>query len=643
MTDRRESALRSWFLGPRAENAALLEGLVVEALRDHVFWRRNFHPEDGFAIRELDKRSEGYEDAVATLTQELLGLLAELKRDVPFFSSRYKGHMLFEQTIAGQIGYFAAMLYNPNNISAEAAPVTTRLELEVAEQLARMIGYDPAKAWGHLTSGGTVANFEALWIARNIHYLAVAAAGAAEALGLSLEVTTPGGDRVAAGGLGLWELLNIDNAAALDLWHSLWASAPADDVRRAVAAHSLSDVGYQDYSLTLERRYGDALPAAVVLVAATAHYSWEKIARALGIGANQLVFVPVDPAFRLDPNALWEQLQQFAKRRTPVLACVSVCGTTEESAVDRLDRVLEVRERARSELGIAFHLHSDACYGGYAAAVTWREDGVRRSGREIRRSTGLSWPADDLVDAIVALGEADSVTLDPHKLGYVPYPAGAFLLRDRRGRDLVAVDPPYLSPATASRADDELYLGKYIFEGSKPGASAASVWLSHKVLPLDERGYGYLVERTAIGARRLRDVLATADLGDGFSIHVLPEPDINIVCFVVRHAGARTLPQLNALNESIYRRMSINSATPSPEYIITRTRFRTPMYDGAIAPILEMLGVATVDEWKAAGAEGLVVLRSTVMDPFLALPGQGTDHIRGFIEALGRASRVPLE
>jgi glutamate/tyrosine decarboxylase-like PLP-dependent enzyme len=350
------------------------------------------------------------------------------------------------------------------------------------------------------------------------------------------------------------------------------------------------------------------------------------------------VFVPVDPAFRLDPNALWEQLQQFAKRRTPVLACVSVCGTTEESAVDRLDRVLEVRERARSELGIAFHLHSDACYGGYAAAVTWREDGVRRSGREIRRSTGLSWPADDLVDAIVALGEADSVTLDPHKLGYVPYPAGAFLLRDRRGRDLVAVDPPYLSPATASRADDELYLGKYIFEGSKPGASAASVWLSHKVLPLDERGYGYLVERTAMGARRLREALAVADLGRGFSVHVLPEPDINIVCFIVTHTGSPTLGQLNALNESIYRRMSINSATPSPEYIITRTRFRTPMYDGAIAPILEALGVGTVDEWKAAGAEGLVVLRSTVMDPFLAAAGHGADHVSGFVAALRAAS-----
>jgi hypothetical protein len=30
-------ALPAWFLGPRAENADLLERLVVESLRDHVF------------------------------------------------------------------------------------------------------------------------------------------------------------------------------------------------------------------------------------------------------------------------------------------------------------------------------------------------------------------------------------------------------------------------------------------------------------------------------------------------------------------------------------------------------------------------------------------------------------------------------
>ena len=220
-TDPRE-ALRAWFLGPRAENAELLERLVVESLRDHVFWRRNYHPEDGFAIRETDKRQEGYEETVATLTQELMGLLAELKRDVPFFSGRYKGHMIGEQTIASQIGYFATMLYNPNNIAIEISPVTTRLELEVAGQLARMIGYDPSRSWGHLTSGGTIANFEALWLARGVRYLAVAAAGAAAELGLELPVRLPGGTTAPIAGLPLWELLNVSNEDTLDLWERLW-------------------------------------------------------------------------------------------------------------------------------------------------------------------------------------------------------------------------------------------------------------------------------------------------------------------------------------------------------------------------------------------------------------------------------------
>src|SRR5690606_542738 len=138
----------------------------------------NHHPEDGFTIRETERRTPGYEDAVSTLTQEMLGLLAELKRGVPFFSGRYKGHMASEQTIASQIGYFAAMLYNPNNVAIEASPVTTRMELEVGDQLAAMVGYDSSRSWGHLTSGGTVANFEALWVARNVIYLPVAARGA---------------------------------------------------------------------------------------------------------------------------------------------------------------------------------------------------------------------------------------------------------------------------------------------------------------------------------------------------------------------------------------------------------------------------------------------------------------------------------
>lgn len=641
MSDAREEALAAWFLGPRAENAELLERLITEALRDHVFWRRNYHPEDGFVIREKAKHTEGYEDAVARMTQELMNLLAALKRGVPFFSGRYKGHMAFEQTLAAQIGYVAAMLYNPNNIAHESSPVTTHLELAVAAQLARMIGYDPETAWGHLTSGGTIANFEALWIARNIGYLPLAVAGAAEQLGIPLEVRRADGSSVPVRGASLWDLLNVPNGAALDLWQALWARAPYDDVRRAISDHSLSTVGYQDYARRLARAFGDTLPAGVVLVPATAHYSWEKIVRALGIGSNQLVFVRVDAHYRMDPDALWRRVSDLAARRVPILAVVSVCGTTEESAVDRLDEVLAVRERAARELGVSFHLHADAAYGGYAAAVTWAADGTRRSAAELRERLGTDWPSDGWVRAMEALAGTDSVTIDPHKLGYVPYPAGVFLLRDRRARDLVAIDPPYLLPTPGAESSEELFLGRFILEGSKPGASAAAVWLSHQVLPLDERGYGYLIERTVLGARRLHAALTAAELGE-FRVVTLPAPDINIVCFVVCRPAHGSLAELNALNEGVYARMSIGKPEANPEYIVTRTRFQAPMYDGAVDPLLDALGVLR-DEWRASGAAGLVVLRSTVMDPFLVSPPPAPDHIGGFIGALRRACEGALE
>jgi glutamate/tyrosine decarboxylase-like PLP-dependent enzyme len=638
MSSHFRDALHAWFLGPRAENADVLERLMTEALRDHVFWRRNYHPEDGFTIRESEKRREGYDEAVATLTQELMGLLAELKRDVPFFSGRYKGHMVYQQTIASQVGYFAAMLYNPNNVASEISPVTTRLEIEAAADLARMIGYDPATSWGHLTSGGTIANFEALWLARSVRYLPIAIAGAAGELGVELAVRRPGGNVGPVTELALWELLNVTPAAALDAWDALWGAAPRADVERAVSNHTLAAIGYQEYSRRLAVAYGDPLPAGVVLAAASAHYSWEKIVRTLGIGSNQLMYVPVDRHYRMDPDALWERVSELARRRQPILACVSVCGSTEESAVDRLDQVIAVRARAERELGVTFHIHSDACYGGYAAAVTRRADGARRSADAIRADLGGDWPSDAWVAAMTALGEADSVAIDPHKLGYVPYAAGAILVRDRRIRELVTTEAPYLLPAPEPKTN-ELFLGRFILEGSKPGASAAAVWLSHKVLPLDERGYGYLIGRTAAGARRLHAALADTDLAP-FRVTLLPKPDINIVCYVLSHGALRSLAELNAFNERVYRLMSIGRPDQDPEYIITRTRLRSPMYDGAVGPLLEQIGACSVADWQASGREGLVVLRSTVMDPFLISPPPAPDHVTGFIAALRRAGEA---
>ena len=114
----------------------------------------------------------------------MLELLGTLKSDFPFFSPRYVAHMLAEQTIPSIAGYFAGMLYNPNNVSREAAPVTVHLEIEAAGMIAEMLGYDRDTCWAHLTSGGTIANAEALWIARSVRYLPLLLADLTERLGL---------------------------------------------------------------------------------------------------------------------------------------------------------------------------------------------------------------------------------------------------------------------------------------------------------------------------------------------------------------------------------------------------------------------------------------------------------------------------
>jgi hypothetical protein len=191
-----DKKLYSWFLGPKAENADILEKLMLEALRDCVFWRRNFHPEDDILITEKIQREDSFQDSLALLRQEFLTLLANLKRDVPFYSPRYIGHMLGDQLLPAIVAYFAAMLHNPNNVSRESSPMTTQYEFEVAQQLARLMSFDGA-TWGHITSGGTIANFEALWVARNLRFFPLAVRDAARQLELSeLTATLPTGESI---------------------------------------------------------------------------------------------------------------------------------------------------------------------------------------------------------------------------------------------------------------------------------------------------------------------------------------------------------------------------------------------------------------------------------------------------------------
>ena len=90
-----------------------------------------------------------------------------LRDNYPYFHPCYAGQMLKPPHPAAVAGYLAAMLINPNNHALDGGPATSAMEKEVVAALARMFGF--SQHLGHLTSSGTIANLEALYVARELH------------------------------------------------------------------------------------------------------------------------------------------------------------------------------------------------------------------------------------------------------------------------------------------------------------------------------------------------------------------------------------------------------------------------------------------------------------------------------------------
>ncbi|WP_033290171.1 pyridoxal phosphate-dependent decarboxylase family protein [Amycolatopsis jejuensis] len=92
---------------------------------------------------------------------------ARMDASFPFFHPRYAGQMLKPPHPVAVAAYLAAMVVNPNNHALDASQATSPMEVEVMADLARMFGL-AEPSLGHLTSSGTIANLEALWVAREL-------------------------------------------------------------------------------------------------------------------------------------------------------------------------------------------------------------------------------------------------------------------------------------------------------------------------------------------------------------------------------------------------------------------------------------------------------------------------------------------
>ncbi len=514
------TSLGAWFLGPKAENEELLLQMATEAIRAHARERREYYPNDPPWITDDIKRSAAYRDSVETLRAQFGRLLGELHGSAPFYSYRYQAHMLWDVTLPGVLGYLAALLYNQNNVAAEASPVTTLLEMKVGEDLCAMLGYQvPPKAdtsamrpWGHITCDGSVANLESMWAARNIKYFPIALALAVSRekdLEAARGITVPlaDGRTVPLLEAGEWELLNVRADDALALPGRLESQFKIDPktLDAVMRKYSVQDLGVLEFC----RRHLPKAPAPVVLGPATMHYSWPKAAALLGIGDHNLQRIPVDLDGRLEVPRLRDALAQCLAERRPVLQVVAVIGTTEESAVDPLDDMVALRDEFRAK-GLDFVIHADAAWGGYFASLLRRPSSTEPQAltaddaRHRREFTPTMVMSEYVRRQYEALPEADSITVDPHKGGCIPYPAGGLCYRNFAMRNIVS----FTAPVVYHDGVDPT-VGVYGVEGSKPGAAAAAVYLSHRVMRPDRSGYGKLLGKCLFNSKRLYAELVT--------------------------------------------------------------------------------------------------------------------------------------
>ncbi|TWT58837.1 L-2,4-diaminobutyrate decarboxylase [Thalassoglobus neptunius] len=123
----------------------------------------------------LNHLSGGFADLPSTQSaenpdalSEILNNVAERMRDnFPYQHPFYLGQMLKPPHPVASLAYALAMAINPNNHAMDGGRASSQMEKEAVRQIARMVGWE--SALGHLCGGGTIANLEALWVAREVN------------------------------------------------------------------------------------------------------------------------------------------------------------------------------------------------------------------------------------------------------------------------------------------------------------------------------------------------------------------------------------------------------------------------------------------------------------------------------------------
>ncbi len=217
-------------------------------------------------------------------------------------------------------------------------------------------------------------------------------------------------------------------------------------------------------SPTLDNSLSQATAGNLIVYASEqCHYSFVKSVDILGLGRDNLRKVATDERFHIRTDALRQDIERdLAAGNLPV--CIAgAAGATSTGIIDPLDELAAIA----AEYKLWFHV--DAAYGGALAM----------SEKYKHRLRGIE--------------RADSVTIDPHKWMFVPFAAGAVLVRDggRVLRDAFDITPEYLSEERGGE-DVPFDFFRYGQLGTRR-FNALKIWFALKTL--GTRGYARIIDR----------------------------------------------------------------------------------------------------------------------------------------------------
>src|SRR5262245_30896874 len=251
-----------------------------------------------------------------------------------------------------------------------------------------------------------------------------------------------------------------------------------------------------------------------ILCSEVAHFTVEKSAAQLGLGAEAVVKVGVDGAFRLSLADLRLRLEQLRQQGLEPIALVGTAGTTDFGSIDPLP---EMAALARAH-GLWFHV--DAAYGG-ALLFSARHRGQ-----------------------VQGLELADSVTMDFHKLLWQPISCGAFLVRDAAHFDLIKLHADYLNPAENEEHGIPDLVTRSVLTSRR--FDALKLWVSLQVL--GRHKLAALIDHTLDLAGQVAASLAAHP-----SFELLHTPQLG--CVVFRYRSGHPAVDDDWLNATIRRRL----------------------------------------------------------------------------------------